>query len=197
MVSESEGARPGLAVVDWMSGRLRGAGVQQSSKKLHQLKGIFQDAESWAAMDPEILVYEVQWIEPVVQGTEGGLFWGNSVIHPGRVGDEYFMTHGHFHAQANRAEFYATVAGQGMLILVDAQGHAQTEEMRPGSLHYVAGHIAHRVANTGDVPLRMIACWPSDAGHDYGSIKEHGMGARLICRDGVPVLVGERWSPER
>jgi glucose-6-phosphate isomerase len=100
------------------------------------------------------------------------------------------MTHGHFHAQANRAEFYATVAGQGMLILVDAQGHARAEEMRPGSLHYVAGHIAHRVANTGDVPLRMIACWPSDAGHDYGSIREHGMGARLICRDGVPVLVG-------
>ena len=186
-----EGIQAGLAVVDWSGGQLRGECVKKSSKKLGQLGGIFRDAERWAAMDAETLVYEVQWVEPVAQGTEGGLFWGNSVIYPGRVGDEYFMTHGHIHLLRNRAEFYATSEGEGMLVMVSADGRAWAEEMRPGSLHYVTGHTAHRVANIGSQPLRFIACWPSDAGHDYGSIKDTGMGARLICRDGVPALIGE------
>lgn len=177
------------SLVDWSTGRLQGAEVQERVKTIRELERLFHDADSWRRMDPGTVVYRVQWWEPVAEGTEGGLFWGHTVIAPGRVGDEYFMTHGHFHAKRDRAEFYGTVQGQGMLILADACGRVWSEPMTAGSLHYIHGGVAHRVANTGKAPLMFLACWPSDAGHDYGTIATQGFGARLVCRDGVPILV--------
>ena len=111
------------------------------------------------------------------------------MIEPGKVGDEYFMTHGHFHAKRTRAEFYATVSGQGMLIQMNEQRKTWAEIMSPGSLHYVRGENAHRIANCGSTPLVVWASWPSDAGYDYSTIAEEGFGARLIERDGKAVLV--------
>jgi glucose-6-phosphate isomerase len=179
---------PTFAMVDWVTGALDVAGVRSSVKKLGQLKGVFGDQAAFAQMDPETVVYRVWWWEPVPPGTEGGLFWGTTEILPGRVGDEYFMTHGHLHAVRDRAEFYGTVAGEGMLVLRDENGKTWCEPMSPGSLHYIAGRVAHRTVNTGSVPLRFIASWPSDAGHDYGTIASEGLGARVIEKAGKAVL---------
>lgn len=180
-----------FAIVNWEDGSLRSPAVRSSTKKLGQLKGIFRDEESWRQMDPETVVYRVWWWEPVTPGTEGGLFWGTTEISPGRVGKEYFMTHGHRHAILDRGEFYGTVAGAGMLVLRDQSGRTSYQEMTPGSLHYVAGKVAHRMVNTGDIPLRAIACWPSDAGHDYGTIAERGLGLRVVEDHGKPTVIAE------
>ena len=177
------------AIVNWADGSLESPASRSSIKKLGQLEGIFRDAECWQRMDPETVVYRVCWWEPVAQGTEGGLFWGGTEILPGRVGREYFMTHGHQHAVLDRAEFYGTVVGKGMLVLRDENGRIRHEEMSPGSLHYIAGKTAHRVVNTGDTPLRFMACWPSDAGHDYAAIGENGLGVRVMENDGKPSVL--------
>lgn len=95
------------AFVDWQTGALSGDEIQQSTKLLGQMAGTFQDAESWEKMDPATPVYRVQYWKPVQDGTSGGLFWGNSMVFPGKVGNEYFMTKGHFHAQIDRAECMA------------------------------------------------------------------------------------------
>jgi glucose-6-phosphate isomerase len=63
------------------------------------------------------------------------------------------------------------------------------EPMSPGSLHFIPPRIAHRVANVGDAPLHFVACWPSDAGHDYDSIRKQGFGARLLKIGDVAKLV--------
>jgi glucose-6-phosphate isomerase, archaeal len=180
-----------FAIVNWEDGSLRSTAIQSSVKKLGQLKGIFRDEESWRQMDPETVVYRVWWWEPVTPGTEGGLFWGTTEISPGRVGKEYFMTHGHRHAVLDRAEFYGTVVGTGMLVLRDENGRTSCQEMTPGSLHYVAGKVAHRMVNTGDIALRAIACWASDAGHDYGAIAERGLGLRVVEDHGKPTVIDE------
>lgn len=99
------------------------------------------------------------------------------------------MTRGHWHVIRNRAEVYGTVKGTGKLVLMDRAGRTWFEDMTPGSLHYVAGEVAHRIVNSGDVPLRVIACWPSDAGHDYEVAGGRGFGARIIEEQGAPVLV--------
>jgi len=167
---------------------LRVPGLRSSEKKLGQLKAVFHDKEAWQKMDPETIVYQVWSWEPVPAGTEGGLFWGGTEIQPGCVGNEYFMTHGHRHAIVNRAEFYGTTVGQGKLVLRDESGRVWAEEMKPGSLHYIPGRVAHRVVNTGGVPLRFVACWPSDAGHDYEIAGGKGLGARVLQRNGEPVF---------
>jgi glucose-6-phosphate isomerase len=140
-------------------------------------------------MNPATLAYSVRWLQAVPAGTEGGLLWGVTLLQPGKVGDEFFMTHGHFHADCTRAEYYATTSGCGLLLRMDKDRKTWAEEMSPGSLHYIDGRHAHRVANTGDEPLIFWACWGSDAGYDYGTIRENGFGMRVVERDGKPVLV--------
>ncbi len=174
------------------SGELRGSAVRQQQRVLADLAGVFADQAAWAAMDGRQLAYRVQLYLPVADGTEGGLFFGNTTIMPGRVGDEYFMTKGHFHACRNRAEYYWTLQGRGGLILMDEDRNCRVEWLSPGSLHYIPGHTAHRVANTGDEPLTFGACWPADAGHDYDTIARDGFAARLRCVDGKPTLVAEQ-----
>lgn len=177
------------ARVDITTGFLTGEHVSASRKLLSQLEGVFQDEKAWQAMDPGTVVYEVQTHAAVADGTRGGLLFGTSCVMPGKVGSEYFMTRGHFHAQRESAEYYWCIQGQGALILMDEQGRTTVEWMSPGSLHYIPGHVAHRLANTGCDVLRVGACWPSDAGHDYAAITDGGFTSRLMEVDGKPCLV--------
>jgi glucose-6-phosphate isomerase, archaeal len=178
-----------LVSLDWSRGAMTGEPVLDSFKTLRDLAGIFHDAAAFARMDPAREVYRVRSWLPVTPGTDGGLFWGVTTLHPGRVGDEYFMTHGHFHANPTRAEYYAVVSGSGMLIRMDADRRTSGEPMAAGSLHYIRGEHAHRVANTGKIPLVFWACWGSDAGYDYSAIADRGFSARLVERNGQPVFV--------
>lgn len=182
----------GAIGVNFESGALSGGRVVESTRTLADLEGVFRDGSGFAGMDPRTVVYRVQAFMPVAEGTEGGLFWGTTFIEPGRVGDEYFMTKGHFHAKRDRGEYYITVSGSGALLLMTEDRVTRVEFMSPGSAHYIPGHTAHRVANTGDSTLSFLACWPSDAGHDYKTIAERGFSARLRCVDGEPRLVEER-----
>lgn len=176
--------------VDWARGLLQsGANVRESVKTLGQLDGIFANSQAVCSMDPDTVVYRVQAWCPIPEGTEGGLYWGSTVVEPGEVDGEYFMTHGHFHLKRDRTEYYGTVDGEGALILMDENRETRMESMSPGSLHFIPPRTAHRVANTGRVPLRFVACWPSDAGHDYESIREHGFSARLLNVNGCATLV--------
>jgi glucose-6-phosphate isomerase len=99
------------------------------------------------------------------------------------------MTHGHFHAIRDRAEFYMTVGGNGALLLMQEDGATWSQAMKPGTVHYIPGCIAHRVVNSGSVALVFLAGWPSDAGHDYARVRDVGFGKRIVMRDGAPCLV--------
>lgn len=168
---------------------LIGAGVANAVRRLGDLKGVFEDEAAFAAMNPGEVVYRVSSVLPVAEGTPGGLYMGITTLMPGKVGDEYFMTKGHFHACVDRAEFYWGVEGEGMLILMDAGRRIRAERMFPGSLHYIPGGVAHRVANVGGQPLVFAASWPSDAGHDYDAIARDGFALRLKEVGGRPALV--------
>jgi glucose-6-phosphate isomerase len=176
--------------MDWEKGLLLpNADVRESVKTLGQLESIFLNEKDRRAMDPATVVYRVQAWCPVPEGTEGAQFWGSTVIEPGQVDTEYFMTHGHFHSKRDRTEYYATIEGEGALILMDESRKTWMEPMFPGSLHFVPPSVAHRVANSGKVPLRVVACWPSDAGHDYDVVRRFGFGARLLNVNGKASLV--------
>ncbi|MGD0731319.1 MAG: glucose-6-phosphate isomerase family protein [Terracidiphilus sp.] len=175
--------------LDWGRGVMTGEPVQESFKTLQDLKLVFRDSSAIDDLGPGHEVYRVRWWAPAKPGTEGGLFWGLTLLQPGKVGEEYFMTHGHFHGNRSRAEFYGTVSGSGMLIQMNTERRTWGEIMTKGSLHYVRGENAHRIANTGNVPLLIWACWPTDAGYDYEAIADRGFSARLVERDGKPVFI--------
>jgi glucose-6-phosphate isomerase, archaeal len=177
--------------LDFSTGAISGGPVQETSRTVGDMEGYYRDESARHRLGQERVVYRVQAFLPVGEGEEGGLFFGNTFIEPGMVGDEYFMTKGHFHLNRNRSEYYLTVRGVGALILMEENRRTVFEPMEPGSVHYIPFNTAHRVANTGDSVLSFLACWPSDAGHDYGTIASKGFGARLRRISGVATLVEE------
>lgn len=175
--------------IDWNSGLLTGPDIHTSSKLLVQMRSIFQDQAAASALPDELELYRVQVYAPVADGTEGGLNWGTTILQPGKVGEEYFMTRGHFHRLRNRAEYYIAFRGKGALLLMNEHSVTRYERMTPGSMCYIPGNTAHRVANIGSEELVFTACWPSDAGYDYETIERGGFSARMMERNGQPTLV--------
>ncbi len=175
--------------IDWSSGSLESPSKHRSVKRLGDLVGIFLDQQAWSSMSPGTPVYSVEWQQPVPEDTPAGLFWGSTRIEPGKVGSEYFMTRGHFHARRDRGEYYCVVQGRGMLLLMNEERRTRIEIMSPGSLHYIPAHTAHRAVNTGAEALVFWACWPSDAGHDYETIAKRHFSARVFEREGEPEVV--------
>ena len=171
---------------------LTGSNVSKVTRLIKDLEGIFLDEQVRKNKDQDSVAYEVCGYYPVAENTKGGLFWGVTHLYPGLIGNEFMMTKGHFHTDKDSAEYYWGIEGEGMLIMMNSDGDTWAEKMSPGSLHYIPGNTAHRVANTGSVVLSFGACWPSNAGHDYDSIKEHGFTKRLLNINGTPTLINEK-----
>src|SRR4030042_6027634 len=66
-------------------------------RKLSSMKGQYADIKAYEEMllKDDCLLYEVY--EKLVPELEGELLQGMSIVHPGKVGIEFFMTKGHFH----------------------------------------------------------------------------------------------------
>jgi glucose-6-phosphate isomerase, archaeal len=170
------------------TGSLTGSKVQR--RFLSDLKGIFADSSAYdatlAAANP--LVYEVSGIEPAVG--PGDLHFGIGVLHPGKVGEEYYMTKGHYHTRREAAELYVGFRGKGCMLLEDeSTGESRIVKLGEGKIVYVPGYTAHRTINTGTEPLVYIGIYPADAGHDYASIAINNFRQMVCCRNGQAVMV--------
>lgn len=181
--------------LDLSTGAVLGDPAVRLTRTLSDLKGVFADEAARAAMKPDTLAYRVDCYFPVAEGKSGGLFFGCTFLEPGLVGDEYFMTKGHFHANIDTAEYYWCLRGQGVLLLMTEDRHCRAERLTPGSLHYIPGRTAHRVINTGSETLCFGACWPADAGHDYESIAARGFSARVVRTPDGPAVVPAEEAP--
>lgn len=159
------------------------------------MKGQFYDQQAYEAMleNEDALVYEVYEINrPEVSGE---LLHGVSVVHPGKVGDEYFMTKGHFHAILETAEVYYCLQGEGMMVMETPEGDWAVEPLRAGSVLYVPPRWAHRSVNTSSQEdLVTFFVYPGNAGHDYGSIETQGLRKLVVERDGqIAIVDNTRW----
>lgn len=158
-------------------------------RRLSQLKGCFADEAAYAAAlekaDP--LLYRVTTVEPA--DGAGDLHYGLGVLFPGKVGDEYYLTKGHYHETREAAEVYIGLSGEGCMLLEDEKtGASRLEPLGAGQIVYVPGHTAHRTMNTGSEPLTYFGIYPANAGHDYGAIAERNFLKFLVEENGQPVL---------
>lgn len=166
-------------------------------RRLSAMVGQYQDAQAFTAMlsqDPVLYeVYEIKRPE-----SEGELMNGISIVHPGKVGEEYFMTKGHFHTVLDTAEVYYCLKGEGMMVMETPEGEWSIEELHPGCVLYVPPRWAHRSVNTGQlVNLVTFFIYPGNAGHDYGTIEQQGFRKLVVERDGrVQVIGNPRWHPK-
>jgi glucose-6-phosphate isomerase len=178
---------PQSALLDLLTGQFS-AGGKVTVRRLSDMAAWYgdQDAvEHLLAEDP--VIYRVYL--PDQPGEAIGLLAGTTVIEPGRVGAEFYMTKGHFHTDPNSPEIYLTLSGQGIMLMQTRLGQFETQEMVPGSINFIPGAWAHRTLNTGELPLVFLAVWPATAGHDYDSIRDGGFKNRVQAGDSGPEMI--------
>ncbi len=168
-------------------------------RRLSAMEGQFADRQAYDAMlnEQDTVVYEVYEMKrPEIPGE---LLHGISVVHPGKVGDEYFMTKGHFHSELETAEIYYCLRGEGVMVMETPEGEWSVEPLRPGSVLYVPPRWAHRSVNTSSEDnLVTFFVYPGHAGHDYASIEKQGFRKLIVERNAHPqIMDNPRWlSPE-
>lgn len=166
-------------------------------RRLSAMRGQFlsQQAANTMLNDEDPVLYEVYEIDrPRIAGE---LLHGLSIVHPGKVGSEYFMTKGHFHTVMETAEIYYCLRGQGLMVMETPEGKWDVKPLRPHAVLYVPPRWAHRSVNTSaDEDLVMFFAYPGNAGHDYGSIEKQGYRKLVVDRNGVPTIIDNpRWLP--
>ena len=172
---------PGTCRVDVEKGELRGA-TGRYAKTMADLVGLYADESAYKAALAELgdtVVYEVTDFKPSADA--GDMIIGVTRMIPGKVGNEYFLTRGHIHANANRPEMYYGEAGKGLMLLESPDGEIRTVEIGPRSLCYVPPYWIHRSVNVGTTELVMTFAYPADSGQDYAIIaKAGGMRSRIV-----------------
>ena len=167
-------------------------------RPLSSLRGMFADEEAYERMlgQEDTLVYEVFEIKRNEE--EGELALGVSVVHPGVVGAEFFMTKGHFHSVLETAEVYYCLQGEGFMVMETPEGATSVAALRPGTVLYVPPRWAHRsVCTSRQGDLVTLFVYPSNAGHDYGTIEKQGFRKLVIDGgNGIAFVDNPRWKKE-
>ena len=198
------GKNPNTDKFNWLQGfiidfdlktGLSKSGAESSKRYVSSMRGMYADEAATEEMikngDP--LVYE--FYEMGAPEKDSDLAFGASITYPGKVGNEYFMTKGHFHTVLETAEVYYCLSGEGYMLLESPEGDWSAQPLKPGMMVYVPPRYAHRSINTGSVPLVTFFCFRGDAGHDYGTIETKGYRKLLVEKDGkVEIVDNPKWK---
>jgi len=168
-------------------------------RTLSSMKGLFLDVRAYNQMlsQEDALLYEVYEIKR--PELEGELLSGISVVHQGTVGNEYFMTKGHFHSILETGEVYYCLRGEGRMVMETPEGGWAVEILCPGRVLYVPPRWAHRSVNTSKTEdLITFFVYPGNAGHDYRTIEKQGFRKLVVdTSSGVQIIDNPRWCPKK
>lgn len=159
-------------------------------RKLSQMKGMYYDTDAYdkALAAEDTLIYE--FYDMGVEDSEKEVAYGTSITYPGKVGDEYYMTKGHFHTVLDTAEVYYCLSGHGYMLMENPEGDWEAAELTPGKALYVPARYAHRSINISSTEaLVTFFAFPGNAGHDYGTIETKGYRKLIVERGGKPEIV--------
>ena len=163
-------------------------------RPLSSLRGVFADQDAFARMlaQEDTLVYEVYEIRR--PEAAGELQLGISILHPGKVGAEFFMTKGHFHSVLDTAEMYYCLRGEGLMVMETPEGDTSVAVVKPGTVLYISPRWAHRsVCTSRQDDLVTLFTYPGHAGHDYGTIEQQGFRKRVMDSEhGIEIVENPR-----
>ncbi|MGC8584648.1 MAG: glucose-6-phosphate isomerase family protein [Thermoplasmata archaeon] len=180
--------------IDFSSGFLKEYKKVQE-RRLSDLREYFYDKKAVEniLVNQNPIIYRVY---DVIYDYPGGLSYSVTELMPGKVGNEYYFTKGHFHSKS-AAEIYIVFKGNGILLTENRSGDTKTYNMYRGSTINVEPEYAHRSVNTGTTPLIFLAIYPTDAGHDYESIKERGFSYLIVDKNGPTLIKNDRKNLEK
>ncbi|MDP2790454.1 MAG: glucose-6-phosphate isomerase family protein [Rectinemataceae bacterium] len=160
-----------------------------TGRRASDMRGHYRDtcALERLIVEGDPLHYEV--FECLPPGEYGHIFFCISKLMPGKVGDEYFMTKGHYHTVQHTGELYLCLRGTGFMLMKTADGQFASQPFHRGAMVYCPPYWAHRSVNIGSEPLISFCSYNAEAGHNYGDIEKEGFMKRVREIDGVPVIL--------
>ena len=110
--------------------------VPSTKRHLSNMENMYVDEQARAAMEARdnTLIYE--FYELGAPEHSGDIAFGTSIVYPGKVGNEYFMTKGHFHEIRETAEVYVCLGGHGYMLLENSEGAWDAVELVKGRAMY-------------------------------------------------------------
>lgn len=136
--------------------------------RLKDMRTLFRDSSGF---DPEQEIYKVLFIE------RSQLSYAITIMKPGKINGEFFMTKGHTH-EIPASEVYYLLKGKGMIIMQKGDDFKKID-MKKGKFYEIPEGYAHRTINTGKEVLEVLNIYPSDSGHDYKTIEKRGFKKRF------------------
>ena len=166
------------------------AGFPSTVRRLSDLQGSFADGAAYRrALEHEDRIVYVMTVVDTPR-LEGGLSYAIGMITPGKIGQEYHLTKGHFHAWRPAGEIYIGLSGEGrMLLESEDSGQVRFLPLLPETVVYVPRYTAHRTVNVGNEPLAYIGVFPAQAGHDYSSLSQKNFRHVIVEVNGKPELL--------
>jgi len=188
-------SRPFQVILDFDTGSLTPSSAS-FARRLSDMADAYQDQAAVRAIlssgaDPVIYT----GFDAGVPHETGHLLFRTTIISPGTVGPEFYMTMGHHHVR-DSAELYLGMAGEGAMVMETRAGEFAVERLVPSAAVYVPPGWAHRTINTGNAPLVFLAVYFGDAGYDYESVRRTGFTRRLHHGpDGPELRTADRGVP--
>ena len=163
---------------------------------LSDMKGMYVDNEAFKSILEKENPCIYEFYELGIPEKASDLAFGTTIIYPGKVGNEYFMTKGHFHEKLETAEVYYCTKGYGYLLMEDFEGNIEIHEMNEGISVYVPPSFAHRSINVSkSEPFIMFFVFRADAGHDYKTIESKGFRKIIVEKNGKPEIINNpKWN---
>ncbi|MEK6843843.1 MAG: glucose-6-phosphate isomerase family protein [Nanoarchaeota archaeon] len=124
--------------------------------KLRDMKNRFKDESNF---DDNSIIYDVyiKKLSPIQLGL--------TVINPGAINEEFYMTRGHVHS--NRTpEFYILLEGSGVLVM-QKNNKAQRVNLKKGEITLIPEGYAHRLVNVGKKKLKALTVYQEDSMPNY------------------------------
>jgi glucose-6-phosphate isomerase, archaeal len=160
---------------------------QLTQRRVSDLGMMFADQAAVQATisngDP--IVYEIRYHPFKTSNSDMAL--GVTTIYPGKIGNEYHMTKGHFHEADDQPEIYFCVKGEGYLLMETREGDFRVAPWKPGTITHIPPPYAHRVVNTGNDVLVFVASYHLAAGHEYDLVSQRGFAEIVVDQNGQAV----------
>lgn len=152
-------------------------------QKLSDVSSIFIDEKKVMEIQKSSnpIIYTVGEIK--VPKKEGHLSFGISKIYPGKIGNEFYMTKGHYHKNKDGSEIYICIEGKGYLLMQSKNKQVVNFYMDKGSVVYVPPGWAHRTVNCGKEFFTCLYFMPANIRHDYESTRKNDFEMSLVELD--------------
>lgn len=130
-------------------------------RKLSDMKSLYRDQKEVDSIlkKENPIIYEVYIVKRDV------FDYGVTIIYPGAISKEFYMTSGHIHKKPS-PETYILLEGSGKLLIQNEEEVKFINFIKNKEIIVPEGY-AHRAINTSNKKLKFLAIYDPSSGHKY------------------------------